>query len=85
MTNQEFTLSVSAKSDDGHLVKCETNINIACESSLAVITIAKLIADNIILKDIFTDALVLVHNNIETTREVYSSELNKTEIENPEF
>lgn len=82
METQKFFLKIDAESPDGEAVRCETQIKVNCEKGLSAVIVAKILRDNIELKEIFMEAfIVLMTTEDETTSEKISDEEYKKRLD----
>lgn len=81
---EKFFLKIDAKSPDGRAVKCETQVEIACTSEVAVNILAALFRKEASLKEMFTEALIMSHSS-EPNTEPLSEEDYNDRIDDPEL
>jgi|688.fasta_scaffold1318061_2 hypothetical protein len=74
---EKFVFKIDAESPDGQAVRCETKIQIACTSDMAVAIIANIFKTEKQLQKLFLDALLVSMSNEEISEKMSDEEYQK--------
>ena len=85
---EKFFLKIDAESPDGEAVKCETQIKVACSTTMATTVLASLLKQDENLRRLVTQAMLLVMSNEELSERISNDDFEKrckNESEDLEF